>query len=195
MIYQLMSRILPVRRFVHRVVQGAPDLYLPSGGIRIHGHWRWVGRYPDGSIRFVDESENLVVDEALDDLLDAFWRNQTQPTAWYLGCTTGSPTPAAGDTMSSHAGWTEQQNYDETPRQTWSPGAASSKSISNGTPITLTSSTSGPHTFGGGFLTSNSTKGGTTGVLSNVDVFSGGNKALATSETIDVTVTISASSS
>ncbi|GAG46997.1 unnamed protein product, partial [marine sediment metagenome] len=34
------------------------------------------------------------------------------------GLTDGTPTPAAGDTMASHGGWTEVVAYDEGVRQT-----------------------------------------------------------------------------
>lgn len=169
-----------------------PGLYLPVG-FSINAQWHTVCRRVDGTIFDVEDGSNLIVDEQLDAILDEVWRNQAQATAWYCGLTTGTTTPAAGDAMASHAGWTEWQTYSEGARQTWSPGAASSQSITNSTAMTFTSS-GASQAVDGGFVSDSSTKGGTTGRLSNVKAFAS-TKTLDSSETIDVTVTISASSS
>ena len=176
----------------YRSIVGAPGLYLPSNGIRLEAEWLFVSRYVDGRVKARELGSNLIVNEQLDALLDEVWRNQAQATAWYCGLTTGTTTPVATDTMASHA-WTEWQTYSEGARQTWSPGAASSQSITNSTAMTFTSS-GASQDVDGAFITDNSTKGQNTGRLSNVKALAA-TKTLDTSETLDVTVTVSASSS
>jgi hypothetical protein len=79
--------------------------------------------------------------------------------------------------------------YDEAARQTWTDGGVSSQSVSNSaSPATFTISTDGT-TVGGLFLTSVSTKGGTTGTLYAAGAFSAGDKSLDDNDTLDVTAT------
>lgn len=158
------------------------------------GTWKFVGRRVDGSVKWVEEVKNTVVDVGLTDMLDVYFTAGTATSAanWRVGLTTGSPTPASGDSMSSHGGWTEWQTYDEASRQAWGHAAAG-LTMTNSTALTYTSS-SDTQTVGGGFLVNNATKGGTTGTLFNVAAFSAGNKSLDTGETVDVTVTITLAS-
>lgn len=177
-------------------IEGACHKAANTGsGPVFRGKWRFVARRTDGSIKWIEEVDNTVVDVGIDDILDVYFHDATQTasTSWFVGLTTGSPTPAAGDTMASHAGWTEWTTYDEAARQAWGHAAPSSKVVTNSTALTYTSS-SDTQTVGGGFLTTVTTKGGSTGTLFNVAAFTGGNKSLDTGETIDITVTITGSS-
>ena len=60
-----------------------------------------------------DVAFNKVVDGALGLFLNPLF-NIARPTTQYLGLTNASPTIAAGDTMASHAGWTENQTVPAT---------------------------------------------------------------------------------
>lgn len=143
-------------------------------------------------LREVAYGHNIVTNAGLDAFLDVHLSAATQITSWYLGLTADSPTFAAGDTMASHAGWTEFTDYDEATREAWTDGGVSSQSVDNsGSPAQFTSS-SDSNSTGGSFLTSDNTKSGTTGTLQAGAAFSS-NKALDTGETIDVTATFTSS--
>ena len=118
-----------------------------------------------GMIRWNEDWQNIVVNAGLDYLLDIGLSGGTQITAWYLGLVNGAtPTFAAGDTMASHAGWVENQDYDEANRATWTDGGVSGQSVDNSASVaqfTMNASV----TIGGAFLTSDNTKGGVTGTL------------------------------
>ena len=157
--------------------------------IEVMGHWHLRAFDPQGNLIHEDQWDNLVVDEGLNELLIQALNNGTHTATWYVGLTEGTPSPAAGDTMGSHAGWTEQTGYDEAARPAWSSGAVSAQSVDNsGAPATYTISADST-TIGGGFLTSDDTKGGTTGKLYSVGAFSGGDITLSAGSTLEVTAT------
>lgn len=148
-----------------------------------------VCRGPDGEIKWRDTIENLVVNEGLDQYLDSL---TAAALTLSLGLTDGTPTVAAGDTMASHAGWTEVTAYDEANRVAWSGAAASGQSRTNsGSPASFTINAS--VTVGGLFMASNNTKGGTTGVLMGAGAFTGGDKSLNSGDTLEATMSLSMS--
>lgn len=163
-----------------------------AGGLdsvmRARGFWRAECRRPDGSLRWSEEWENLVVNAGLNYLLDAGLSGGTPVTTWYVGLTAASPTIAAGDTMSSHSGWTEFTAYDESVRQTWTDGGVSSQSVSNTASQAVFTCSTNTSSVGGAFLTSDSTKSGTSGTLYAAGAFSS-NKALDDGDTLTVTAT------
>ncbi len=71
--------------------------------------------------------------------------------------------------MSSHAGWTEFTTYSDATRVAWTTVAAASESITNTTVSTFNINGSG--TVKGIFVTSVSTKSGTTGTLWSTAAF------------------------
>ena len=159
------------------------------------GVWKVRCYDTSGSLKWEDNWENLVVNEGLDYALGATLTGATQTTSWFVGLTDGDPTPAAGDTMGSHAGWEEVTAYDEAARQAWTGGSVSSQTVDNSaSPATFTGSTNGT-TVGGAFLVSDDTKGGTTGTLFSAGAFQAGNKTLDDGDTLEVTAEYSNSSS
>ena len=118
-----------------------------------------------GELVWEDDVKNLVVDEGLNDLLDKYFKGSSYTAAHYLGLTDGTPTVAAGDTMSSHSGWSEVTAYDETARQTIVWGTVASKSVDNSSNKATFTIKADSTTIGGAFVVTNSTKGGTTGIL------------------------------
>jgi len=126
---------------------------------------------------------NIVTNVGLDEMLDKVFKASGYTAAHYVGITQASPTPAAGHTMSSHTGWTEETSYDEATRQTYTTGSVSSQSIDNsGAKAVVTAS--GSITPGGAFLVTDSTKGGTSGVLICCVAFTGGNESLGSGDTL-----------
>jgi hypothetical protein len=151
--------------------------------------WTMVAKDPQCNVKWSDEGENLIVDEGLNYLLE----NDLVASTLYIGLTDGTPTVAAGDTMASHDGWTEVTAYSEAARQAWGQGAASSGSITNAIAATFTANATS--TVGGGFLTTVATKGGTTGTLFSVKAAAEGDRNLLSADTLDVTISLSVTSS
>lgn len=151
--------------------------------------WRMVAKDKDGNLKWTDEGKNLIVDTGL----DYFLENDVVAAALYIGLTDGTPTVAAGDTMASHAGWVEVTAYSAGTRPAWGQGAASGGVTTNATAVTFTAN--GTTTVGGGFLTTDNTKGGSTGTLFSVKAATEGDRALVNLDTLDVTITLTVTSS
>jgi hypothetical protein len=138
-------------------------------------------------LRDIDSFPNLVTTGGKNDALDKYLAGSAYTAAWYIGLigsasyTTG---PAVGDTAASHGGWVESQDYSQGARPTtaWSAASAGSKALSSN----LTYSINGSVTEKGGFLISNSTKGGTTGILYSAGLFTGGDKILGNGDTLSL---------
>ena len=158
-----------------------------------------AGRYEvecyddQGNLKWSDIIDNLVVDTGLNDMLDKWLKGSTYTAAFYVGlCVTS--TPVAGDTMASHAGWTESSAYTEANRQTLTLGTVSAKSVNNSASKAVFS-INGTATITGAFVSTNNTKGGTTGTLISGGAFSGGSKAVSSGDTLNVQITYTGSSS
>lgn len=118
-----------------------------------------------GEVVWQEDWTNIITTAGLNYLIDAGLSGGTQTTTWYVGLVNGAtPTFAAGDTSASHAGWTEEQNYDEANRVTFTDAGPTAGAVTNSaSPAQFTMSSA--VTVGGAFLISNNTKGGTTGTL------------------------------
>ena len=146
----------------------------------------------DGNLKWTAESKNLVVNGGLQYMAGTALTSVAQVTTWYLGLygAGASNTPAASDTMSSHAGWTENTTYSNATRV-----AAVFVTATTANPSIVTNAASpaafninGTTTIGGAFLTSSSTKGGTTGTLfSAADFGSPGDRSVVSGDTLSVT--------
>ena len=150
----------------------------------------------DGNLKWEASKHNLVVNVGLQDMNTKYFTGSSYTAAWYLGLYGSGSTnnPAASDTMSSHAGWTEVTAYSQATRPACSFGTATTADPSvitnSGSPATY--SINGTTVVGGAFLTSNNTKGGTTGVLfSAADFQSPGDRSVVSGDTITVTYTFS----
>ena len=148
-----------------------------------------------GKLKWVESFHNLVVNEGLDDILDKYFKGSSYNAAFYVGLTDGTPTVAAADTMASHAGWSEVTAYDEAARQTLTLGTVSSQSVDNSASKAVFTISTNSTTVGGAFLSTNSTKGGTSGTLYGAGAFTGGDKSLDDDDVLNVTVTLTAAAS
>ena len=150
----------------------------------------------DGNLKWKAETPNLVVNAGLQYMAGVALTSTAQITSWYIGLygAAASNTPAATDTMSSHIGWTEDTTYSNATRP-----AATFAAATNANPSVVTNSASvaqftinGTTTIGGAFLTSNNTKGGSTGTLfSAADFQSPGDRNVTSGDTLNVTYTLS----
>lgn len=145
---------------------------------------RFKGRY---------QVPNGIVNEGKDEILDVMFNDATQTAnnSWFIGLIdlSGFTALADTDTMSSHAGWNEFTSYSEANRVAWGSGAAASQSTTNSTPATFNISGSG--TVKGVLVTTNNTKGGTSGLLWATALFAA-DVPVSNGDQLKVTYTVSA---
>lgn len=125
-----------------------------------------------------------------------YFTGSAYTAAWYIGLygAGASNTPAAADTMSSHAGWTEVVAYSQATRPacTFGTPTTADPSVATNSASPATYTINGTTTVGGAFLTSNSTKSGTTGTLFSASDFSSpGDRSVVSGDTLTVTYTFS----
>ena len=149
----------------------------------------------DGHVKWEEEMHNLVVNQGLQSMVSVYLDGATQITTWYVGLITGpgsGTTIAAGDTLASHAGWTEFTNYSGN-RKTATFGTATTADpsvIDNTASPASFSITSTGGTVAGAFLASVDT--GTSGTLfSPSDFHSTGDRVVVSGDTLNVTYTFS----
>ena len=157
-----------------------------------HYHVQCVGA--DGKEKWVAEFDNLVVDAGLNDVLDKYLKGSAYTAAFYVGLTAATPTFAAEDTMASHGGWTESAAYSQATRPALTLGSVASKSVDNSA-RKAQFSINGSATIGGAFVTTSSTKSGSTGTLYGGGAFTEGNRGVVNGDTLNVTVTLTAAAS
>ena len=175
-----------------------------STGTRIKGIAHVQCFDSDGNLRWEDTAENMICNTSLTALLSSYFYNQTPPTTLYMGLVDNASFSAfaATDayTTSGHSGWIENTAYSQTNRPTWTTGAAASQSITNASAVVF--SMTGTATLKGIFTvygTSTNTKADWTAgggkVLNSTAAFTGGNQSVNNGDTLNVTYTITASSS
>lgn len=149
-----------------------------------------------GNFKWEEVIDNLVVNVGLQDMNAKYFTGSSYTAAWYLGLygAASSNNPAASDTMSSHAGWTEVTAYSQSTRPacTFGVPTTANPSVATNSASPATFSINGTTTVGGAFLTSNNTKGGTTGTLFSASDFqSPGDRSVVNGDTLTVTYTFS----
>jgi hypothetical protein len=147
----------------------------------------------DGVEKWTDTFHNLVMNGGLANMNGVYFASGTQSTTWYLGLVTGpgsGTTYAAGDTLASHSGWSENSSY------TGSRKAVTFGSATSANPSVISNSASpssfvmnATATIAGAFLCNVSS--GTSGVLFSAGDFTGGDKSVASGDTLNVTYTFS----
>jgi len=160
-------------------------------GARVKGVWEIECRGPDGRLKWRERIDNLVVNEGLDELLNATLAGQGDTTTWYVGLLASSPSPAAGWTK-TEVGGADFVAYTEATLQTWTPnGAASGQSVTNSSSKAQFSINADSQTIGGAYLASANTKaveGGAAKIYS-AGAFAGGDKSADSGDTLSVTAT------
>jgi hypothetical protein len=142
---------------------------------------------PDGNLKWESPAKNIVTNLALDDINNVYLRNGSPKANWYAGLIdqVSYTQLLNADTMSSHSGWVELTSYTETVRQTWTPGASASQTVVNGTVMTYTSSAA--CNIKGAFIASDSSKGGTTGLLFCTALLTNGTQPASIGDTLRLT--------
>ncbi len=162
-----------------------------SEKIELKGRYFFECFDSEGNLKWSDTIENLVTTVGKNEMLDEYLAGTAYTATWYIGLigATGYTTgPAVGDTSASHGGWVEDQNYTEANRLTtvWAAASAGSKALSAALSFSINATT----TIKGAFLIDVNTKGGTTGVLFSAGDFSGGDKAVANNDTLNVSYSL-----
>jgi len=160
--------------------------------IKLGGVFR-VQHIRNGEVIGEQEFPNGITDVGLNKILDDMFDggSAASPSAlWYCGLIddAGFTALAAADTMGSHADWSELTDYTEANRVAWGVGAASSRSVTNGT--TMDFSINATVDVNGIFIVDQNTKGGTTGTLWATASFSSAVSA-TNGDTLKVTYTVS----
>jgi len=140
----------------------------------------------DGRERWTETADNLVLNAGKTEIVDKFLKAASYSAAWYL-LLKGTGTIAAGDTLASHAGWTELQPYagSNRPAITWGTTSGGSN-----TSTTVAVSINATATVAGAGIANAQT--GTSGILYNAADFATA-RSVVNGDTLNVTVTISVS--
>ena len=160
-----------------------------------------VGKYffecydKDGNLKWTAESKNLVVNVGLQYMAGTALDGATaRITSWYIGLygAGASNTPAASDTLASHAGWTEINPYTgNRPAATFAAATTANPSVVTNSASKASFSITSTATVGGAFLASAAS--GTSGTLFSASDFTGGDRSVVNGDTLQVTYTFSLS--
>ena len=155
----------------------------------------------EGKLKWTAESKNLVVNVGLQYMAGTALDGATaRITAWYIGLTGAGASNQfnATDTMSSHpaagsGGWTEITPYSNAnrPAATFAAATTANPSVVTNSASKASYTINSSATIGGAFLTSDNTKGGTTGTLFSGSDFTGGDRSVVNGDTLQVTYTFS----
>jgi hypothetical protein len=166
---------------------GKSDNRVSAGGVF---HFKCYDK--DGNLKWEDQVHNLVVNEGLKDMNDKYFSGTTYTATWYLGLINASPAPtySANDTAATHAGWAETSDYSQAtrPQVTFAAATTADPSVISNSGSPSTFSITGTVTVAGAFLISESTKGGTSGVLFSAANFQApGSRSVVNGDTLTVT--------
>ena len=150
----------------------------------------------DGNLKWEAECPNLIVNVGLQDMNNKYFLGSAYTATWYIGLygSGASNSPAAGDTMASHAGWTEVVPYSQATRPacTFGTPTTANPSVATNSASPAVYSINATSTVGGAFLVSDNTKSGSTGTLySASDFTSPGDRSVVSGDTLNVTYTLS----
>jgi hypothetical protein len=147
----------------------------------------------DGNVKWRDQNHNLVVNVGLQYMCGTALTSTTQITTWYIGLygAGASNTPAAGDTLALHAGWTEINPYTgNRPACTFATATTANPSVATNTASPASYAITSTSTVGGAFLCNAAS--GTSGTLfSAADFQSPGDRAVVNGDTLNVSYSLS----
>ena len=144
----------------------------------------------NGNEKWVEIAPNLVVNVGLQNMNTQFFAGSAYTAAWYIGLVNGTSattTFSGGDTLATHAGWTENSSYSGN-RKACSFGAATLADPSNINNASSTASftITANSTIAGAFLANVAT--GTTGLLfSESDFQAPGDRTVVVGDVLVVT--------
>lgn len=139
----------------------------------------------DGTLKWSELIENLVTTVGKNDLIDKYFKGSAYTAGWFLGLK-GTGSAAVGDTLASHAGWSEVTPYaGNRPAITFGTTSGGSNTA---TAVSFTINATA--TVAGAFIATVNT--GTSGILYSAGDFAA-SRSVASGDALNVipTVTIS----
>jgi hypothetical protein len=158
--------------------------------VGVAGKFIVICRDSEGRILWEDGFPNLVVTTGKNDLLNKYFLGSAYTAAFFVGLK-GAGTIAAGDTMASHAGWTEIIAYTNASRPAFSPASSTAGSSTNSASAAVFNINAGSVVAGCLITTSSVQSPGTAGTLFSAADFASGGRTLQSGDTLTVTYTIS----
>jgi hypothetical protein len=146
----------------------------------------------DGNYKWSEDFHNLVVNVGLKFINDTVFAGSGYTAVWYIGLVNNPSTYDATDTMTSHAGWTENVSYSQSARPTLSFGSATTADPSVISTSAAVFSMNSSGTIAGAFVTTDATKSGTGGTLLSAGDFVGIARAFTSGDTLNVSYSFSA---
>jgi len=140
----------------------------------------------DGQVKWVEEYKNLVTTVGKTDIIDKYFKGSAYTAAWYLGLK-GTGTAAVGDTLATHAGWTEVTPY--TGNRLAITFGTTSAGSNTATAVSYAITLAGPTTVAGAFVCSVAT--GTSGTLYSAGDYTV-SRSVVSGDTLNTTLTVSA---
>ena len=166
--------------------------------IYLHGVYTICCYDSTDQLLWTEKSENRIVDEGLAYFLDYLFNldSVTSQLPFYIGLLGADPEINPDDTMTSHPGWQEITDYDETERKEYIPlrNALNISNTDNPVKYTINTQNTEGIIVGGSYITSDQVKGGTDGLLISASSFINGNKRVTTGQYLTVTYKFSAHS-
>ena len=158
--------------------------------LQLNGCFLIEHRNKAGKLIGVYRIPNGIVDVGLNMILESQFRGGAQSSTWYIGLVDNSGWTgwAAGDTMGSHAGWSESTVYAAGTRPQWTAGAAAARQMTNA--ATVDFAINGAATLKGIFVVDDNTKGGSAGTLWATAAFSS-TVSVSSGDTLKITYTVS----
>jgi hypothetical protein len=148
----------------------------------------------NGTEKWVEIAPNLVVNTGLQDMNTKFFTGAAYTAAWYVGLVNGTSattTFSGGDTLATHAGWTENSSYTGNRKAaTFSAATLADPSNINNSASTASFTMNANATIAGAFLANVAT--GTSGLLfSAADFQSPGDRTVVSGDVLNITYSFS----
>jgi hypothetical protein len=147
----------------------------------------------DGQVKWTDTFHNLVVNEGVQDMNTQYFSGSSYTATPFIGLVTGPGSGtsfAAGDTLASHAGWTENVDYSGARKAvTFGTATTANPSVISSSASPASFAMNATVTIAGAFVCTVSS--GTSGVLFSAGTFTGGDKFVDSGDTLNVTYTFS----
>ena len=143
---------------------------------------------PNKQLKWHDIADNLVTNEGLNHALDVLFTAATQTAAWHVGLMDDTPDVTAASTLAAPGGFTEFDEY--TGNRQEFVDVRTSQTVTNSASTVSFAITGAGGGVGGALLAAAST--GTSTILLCGAALSGGNRTVATGDTVVVTYSFTA---
>jgi len=139
-----------------------------------------------GNLKWYDTAKNLVTNAGLQHMGNVAFRASSQTATWYVGLMDDTPVVTAASTLAAPGGFTEFTEYADN-RKEWVEVQSSNSWVNSGTSADFVINGAGGG-VGGAFICAAAT--GTAAILFCGAALTGGNRVVATADTVAVTYTV-----